>query len=376
MGDRGRNPRIPAPTRMAGEEFFEVRFMRYREDWEKSKARQAAFWNGEILDRCCVSITAPRDGAGSAPSFTRDEAYYTDPQAVIAANRAQMERTYYAGDAFPCMPLDLGAGGHAGFFKGERHYIRDTVWFFPSLKHPDDLEFDETSPLYQKTLELARAFAQDSGGDYFISMPDSTGNADALSHLMGPDALMTAMLEEPQAVQRALQKIQAAYERIMKEVRAITAPVNEGGGCVQWLNTWAPGFHAQMQCDMSVMISPRLFDEFIAPELKAQSRMLDYALYHFDGVEQIRHLDTLLSIPGIRAIQWTQVAGQPPCTDYMPELQRIQRAGKGLIIHVSADQVETLMRALSSKGLYLLIHVDSQMEADELLRRVGQWSHD
>lgn len=164
MGDRGWNPRIPAPTRMAGEEFFEVRFMRYREDWEKSKARQAAFWNGEILDRCCVSITAPRDGAGSAPSFTRDEAYYTDPQAVIAANRAQMERTYYAGDAFPCMPLDLGAGGHAGFFKGERHYIRDTVWFFPSLKHPDDLEFDETSPLYQKTLELARAFAQDSRG--------------------------------------------------------------------------------------------------------------------------------------------------------------------------------------------------------------------
>lgn len=131
-----------------------------------------------------------------------------------------------------------------------------------------------------------------------------------------------------------------------------------------------------MQCDMSVMISPRLFDEFIAPELKAQSRMLDYALYHFDGVEQIRHLDTLLSIPTIRAIQWTQVAGQPPCTDYMPELRRIQRAGKGLIIHVSADQVETLMRALSSKGLYLLIHVDSRMEADELLRRVGQWSHD
>ena len=68
--------------------------MRYREDWEKSKARQAAFWNGEILDRCCVSIMAPRDGAGRAPSFTRDEAYYTDPQAVIAANRAQMERTY------------------------------------------------------------------------------------------------------------------------------------------------------------------------------------------------------------------------------------------------------------------------------------------
>lgn len=104
MGDRGRNPRIPAPTRMAGEEFFEVRFMRYREVGKSPRARQAAFWNGEILDRCCVSITAPRNGAGSAPSFTRDEAYYTDPQAVIAANRAQMERTYYAATPFPACP--------------------------------------------------------------------------------------------------------------------------------------------------------------------------------------------------------------------------------------------------------------------------------
>ncbi len=350
--------------------------MRYKQDWDQSLARLAAFWNREILDRCCVSITAPKDGVGPMEAMVRDEAYYTDPEAIIAWNRGQMERTYYCGDAFPCMPLDLGASGHAGFFKGERHYIKDTVWFFPSLEDPDDLTFDERRPLFQKTLELARAFAQDSRGDYFVSMPDATGNADALSHLMGADALMTAMLERPEAVSGALQKVEAAYERIMNEVREITAPVNRGGGCVQWLNTWAPGFHAQMQCDMSVMISPRLFDEFIAPELRAQSRMLDYALYHFDGVEQIRHLDTLLSIPEIRAIQWTQVAGQPPCTEYLGELQRIQQAGKGLIIHIEPQQAEPILQALSSRGLYLLIHADSQMEADALLGRIGQWTHD
>ena len=53
------------------------------------------------------------------------------------------------------------------------------MWFFPSLQDPDDLEFDENSFLYKKTLELARAFVEDSKGDYMISMPDDTGNADA-----------------------------------------------------------------------------------------------------------------------------------------------------------------------------------------------------
>src|SRR5699024_2687337 len=103
--------------------------------------------------------------------------YWTDPEQIIQRNRRLMENTYYAGEAFPCLFLDLGAGGHAGFFKGEKHYFGDSMWFFPSLQDPDDLEFDENSFLYKKTLELARAFVEDSKGDYMVSMPDSTGNA-------------------------------------------------------------------------------------------------------------------------------------------------------------------------------------------------------
>ena len=78
-----------------------------------------------------------------------------------------------------------------------------------------------------------------------VSMPDTTGNADALAHLMGSEELLPAMLEEPEAVARALQKIETVYERTMREVYDIVRGVNEGGSCVDWLSTWAPGFHAQ-----------------------------------------------------------------------------------------------------------------------------------
>ena len=83
-----------------------------------------------------------------------------------------------------------------------------------------------------------------------------------------------------------------------------------------------------MQCDLSVMLSNPMFKEFIMPELQAQCELLEYPLYHFDGIEQLRHLDDLLSIPNLKTIQRTQVAGQGPVTDYIPALQKIQAAEK------------------------------------------------
>lgn len=347
-----------------------------RKRWEKSRKRFEAYWNHEILDRCLISITALKDGGTPVKPIFRDDKYFTTPEIIIEYNRKCFNETYFCGEAYPVILHDLGAGGHAGFFKGEKHEFQDTVWFFPCIEHPDQVEFDENSFLYKKSIELAKAFAEDSRGDYFVGMPDATGNADALAHLMGSENLMMAMLDEPEAVQGALLKIQTAYERIMKETYKIVKDVNDGGSCVGWLRTWAPGFHAQMQSDMSVMISKGMFDEFIVPELTMQSEMLDHALYHFDGIEQIRHLDSLLSIPGIKAIQWTQVAGQMPCTSYIPELKRIQDAGKNLVISVTPDQVKELMENLSSKGLYLLTSVPTEYDANELIKQVEKWTHE
>lgn len=355
--------------------------MRYKEDWYKAKERLKAFWNGDIVDRCCVSVKVYEnfdDPLLRIVPGTDEERiqHWTNPEMIIRRKRMQMEHTYFGGESFPAIFVDLGAGGHAGFFKGEKHYFGDSVWFFPSLSHPDQVEFDENSFMYKKTLELAKAYAEDSGGDYMVSMPDTSGNIDALSHLMGPEEMLPALIEEPEAVQRALQKIQTAYERIHREVYDIVRDVNEGGSCIDWLSTWAPGFHAQMQSDASVMISNPMFKEFILPELKTQCKFLQYPLYHFDGVEQIRHLDDILSIPELRAIQWTQVAGQPPCTEYFPELRKIQAAGKNVLILVSPDQIQPIMENLSSKGLYLVTIAPTKEDADQIIKNVSRWTHE
>ncbi len=360
--------------------------MLYKDGIEKAKERWGAWWNGELIDRCLVNITARKP-----IPITSDEQkilqvpdtpdgllqYWTDPEWIVKRTRIGLERTWYGGDAFPIATVNLGAAGHAGFFKGSKYsFDARSLWFYPSLQSFNELEFDEGSFLYKKTLEVTRALAEDSKGDYMVSMSDCSGNIDALSHLIGPDELMIRMLEEPEEVLEALGKLQHAYKKIHEESFNIVKDVNMGGSCIGWLKTWAPGLHAQMQSDMSVMFSNDMFGEFIEPELRSQTEFLDYSLYHFDGIEQIRHLDTLLSIEKLHTIQWTQVAGQPPCTEFIPELQKIQKAGKNLLIIVNPRQIEPLLQNLSSKGLCLNVRVRSEEEGESLLKNIEKLTHE
>ncbi len=355
--------------------------MRYKENWEACEKRLAAFWNQELVDRSCVSVM----GLGNAAPLgtlkklgTPEEClrYWTDPDVVIARNRARMEHTYYGGESYPGIAMYMGVSAHSAFFKNAKYTFGDTLWIYPTLEDPAELEFDEQSFIYHKTIELAKAFAEDSRGDYMIGMPDLSGNLDALQNLMGPENLLISMIEDPEGVKDALNKLEYAYERIMSELYAIVKGVNRGGSCVGWLSTWAPGLHALMQCDLSVMISNPMFKEFALPELQTESRFLDYSMYHLDGFEQTRHLDDILSVRELRAIQWTQVAGQPPCTEYLPYLKRIQAAGKSLVIVVTPEQIEPLMENLSSKGLFLVTTVQTKEEAQFIEKQVTKLTHE
>ena len=133
--------------------------MQYKSDWEAAKKRLSAFWEHELYDRCCINVRAGDEKLGQLmdefwEKNNRDiRLVRTDPQRLIEQNRIMFEHTYFGGEALPIANLDLGASGHAGFFKGANYQISDTVWFFPSLEDLNQLEFDENSYLYQKTLE-------------------------------------------------------------------------------------------------------------------------------------------------------------------------------------------------------------------------------
>ena len=138
--------------------------MKYIDDAEKRIRRHKAFWAGEMIDRCCLAVTAPKDGYRPEPPPADPGGlldYWTNPARVFRRDKHKMEHAYFAGDALPIQYFNLGACGHAGYFRGARYEFKESVWFHPSI---DDLSapppvFDRDSFLYRKTIEMAGYFA-------------------------------------------------------------------------------------------------------------------------------------------------------------------------------------------------------------------------
>ena len=344
--------------------------------FDKTRERFAALWENEIVDRCCISVFGMDEAANAEfmtpPSDDMDPRYFlTDPEMIRKRHMKRFEKTYFAGDAFPLVNLNMGPSGHAGYVKGVKVDYTDTMWYHTIMEDeldPEKIVLDEDSYLYRQTFNAAKYLCEEANGEYLISMPDNSGNIDVLGSERGAAKLLMDLISEEEAVKKCLRRIQEIWETSTAKIYEYLKPYNYGGSCIGWLNTWAPGFHNQMQSDMSVMFSNDYYETYIREELEKQAAFVDCALYHFDGIEQIRHLDTLLSIERLRMIQWTSVVGQPSPLNYIPVLQRIQKAGKGLLLLLKPQEVEPMLENLSSRGLYICTTVADKEEAEAMVK--------
>lgn len=356
--------------------------MFYKDDWHKAKERLKALWEREIIDRCCISVAAPKDGKTDVSVFAVDKCnkndpqdvkdYWENPERILRRNIKRMENTYFGGEAIPQIMLNFGTSGHAIYFGADYSYTCDTIWYSPIIKDwkENKLIFDRNNTFLKKQLEIAQYLSCQGKGKFFVSMPDNCGTIDALGHLRGTENVLFDMIDHKELLKDAIHTINEGWKEVSEEFFKITRECNEGGSTVGWMDTWAEGRHAQMQCDMSVMFSPDQYAEFVIPELKEQMEWIEYPVYHFDGKEQIVHLDYLLNLDKLKMIQWTHVEGQESPAHFIPTLKRIQKAGKCLLLFSPVEDIPILLSELSSKGLYIHTFATSQEEAVEILKYV------
>ena len=283
----------------------------------------------------------------------------------------------YLGDAIPQVYFDLGAVAYAGFFHGAHYRYSESLWFFPSLQDGELPVFNPDISLYKAMLDIASVLVEQGKGKFLVSMPDHAGILDCLAHLRGAENLLKDLINDREWVKACCREIQIVWNKVVSESYQLLKPCNDGGSGIGWMNVWAPGKINQMQCDLSVMISQNDFQEIVVPELEACMDWMDHSLYHLDGMEQLRHLDILLGLDRLEAIQWTSVARKDLPTDYLPELRRIQEAGKRLvIIERNPSVIEALSRELSSKGLLLISSTENADAAEALIKKVAKNTHE
>ena len=379
--------------------------MRYKEDWPAARQRLEAWWAGEIVDRVAIQVTAPKAGgpdqesedlAGTGsgleafglfpisgakdrtPSEARLEQHWLDIKGRIQRFNLYAQGTFFGGEAYPRLCTFFSSDSLAAYLGSRCRFppqqCPDSIWFLDIIEdwnHLPPLEIDPDNKWWRATLEMTRLAVEDGAGKYFVGHTDIGGVGDVLAHLRGPQNLCLDLIDHPDQVKRTEARLNELWFQVYEEQLKILWPQMEGTD--GWLGVWGPGKTYPIQCDFSAYLSPEMFEEFFLPHIRAQAEWLDNAVYHLDGPDAIRHLDLLLDVPQIKAIQWVPGAGAPPQIEWIPLHQRIQATGKGLVIAVEKWEVEPLLRELSPEGLLLRTHCDSEAEARELLKQVEKW---
>jgi hypothetical protein len=371
----------------------------YKEDWPQARRRLEAFWQREVIDRCCVAVLAPRKtsrlppfpelqwgpwlgGLGEIPdsdhsAITR---WWTDPEQNHRRLTTWFENTYFGGEAIPVTYVDWGAMALAACFGSSPRFTKTTAWY-PAVI--DDLEawqwqFDpDTNPHWQAILAIQHYLISRNRGRYFMGKPELGNAADVLSLMRGMDRLALDLIDHPAAVDRAVSCLSETWAQLMEQVYRMNGNENDGGDVLAWMTLWAPGRHDQIACDYSSVISPARFRRFFVPDIRRMARWCEYGTYHLDGPAAMRNtLDTLLDMDEIDAIEWTPGAGSPSTfsPQYIPAYRRIQRAGKRLYLLVEPHEIGPLLEVLSPKGLLLSTHAASEEDANALLKQVARLS--
>lgn len=357
-------------------------------DWHKTKVRFEAFWHREIVDRCCLSVKSIKEGISSHPTFDAPtdpaalKQYWLDPEQNLERMLQSMQCTYYGGDAYPATTMCLGASAMAAFYGSPIEYRHDTVWYHECIDdialQSWDIELNE-APLYRPTIEAAKYYATHVRGLCLAGLPELGSATDDLSLLRGMQNLVYDMVDEPLAVKKAIQEISKTWKLVHNKMFEISKPCNDGGCPIPWMQIWAPGPCYQMSCDFSTALSPSLFREFIVPELVDYMTVNEYSIYHWDGPDELKHLDALLELNQLKAIQWTPGAGNEPTSHdrWLPYFKRIQDAGKCLLLPCAeAWEVEKLLANLSSRGLHISCWAESESAATELVSKADGWTRD
>jgi hypothetical protein len=100
------------------------------------------------------------------------------------------------------------------------------------------------------------------------------------------------------------------------------------------------------------IIGDDMFKEFVLPTLRRDTERLTNVIYHLDGVGELCHLDSVLSLPDLRAVQWVYGYGQPGPMHWLDVYRKIRAAGKGIWLVGGIQDFFDVSYAIGTEGLY------------------------
>lgn len=355
----------------------------WKSNWEDTKKRFNKWWNREGV--MLGMWGAPNEGRSLHESVVEPtrpatmEERYCNARYRAEYNHWLLSRSSFPADVLPMASTDIGPGSLSLFCGSKPGLEENTVWFFPCIEEVENPEslppivFDENNSWWKITDAIMKSCAAKAQGKYVVGCPDLMENIDILASLRGAQTLLIDMLERPEWVEAKVREInQVFFETYSRIQKTIMLP--DGSASYGAFYLWGPGRVAKVQCDASAMFSTDMYRQFVLPALSEQCDWLDHSLYHLDGTQAVHHVDALLEIKGLDAIEWTPQAGIETGGHkrWYPLYKKILEGGKSVqVVNVEHDEIRPLLDAIGRDGVYILTNIRSEDEGKRLMDLLG-----
>jgi hypothetical protein len=230
---------------------------------------------------------------------------------------------------------------------------------------------DRGNGWFAKYMEFASALIGVAGGRFPVSHSAEIGPTDLHGVLRGHTQSVLDLADEPERSQELLYRMAEIFIEFAKEFWR-RAPLFHGGYFDAQYSLWAPGPIVRMQEDATAVYSPALYRKFVLPVDRMIAARFANSFIHLHSTSMFL-LEGFLECEEIQAFEVNNDALGPPVAKMVPHFQRIQRAGKPLLIRGSfrPEEMRLLMNSLDARGLFLNIMVNNMAETEALRPLVG-----
>jgi len=278
-------------------------------------------------------------------------------------------------DMLPVANTQLGPGSLAAILGGVFEGGEDTIWIHPDPNYTDDIKFDPNHPNWLLHKDLLRACKKKAQGHYYVGMPDLMEGLDVLAAIKGTDKVLLDTVMQPEVLEHQMQQINDIYFKVFDELYDIIREGDEMAFC--YFSSWAPGKMSKLQSDISTMISVDDYRRFVQPFIREQCQKIDYTLYHLDGVGAMHHLDALLEIKELNAIQWTPGVGEPQggSPKWYDLYRKIIAGGKSIMAcWVTLDELRPLLDNIGGDGVHVEMDFHNEREVEQTMKIVDDFN--
>lgn len=353
-------------------ELMGIQFNRSR--MEEVIENHERWWNKK-LDRPLIKGTIqhahPLAHGAVAPRLSQENStdFSWTAEQIIETLDAHLSTQEFFADGYPRIGLTAFGPGVVAAFCGSPIDTTDgRIWFLPKEEDLTKLHvtYDPDNRWSRRIKDIYKAGFDRWEGSVVMEFPDLGGVMDVLASLCGTDNLLYALIDQPEEVSRLVKETEIAWNAAFDDFASILKPQ---GVYSDWNGILSREPSYITQCDFSYMIGPDMFREFVLETLKKDTEKMSNVIYHLDGIGELPHLDMILGIEKLKAVQWVPGAGQPDTRHWLDVYQRILDAGKQ--IHLVDEHFMEVTKELNCNP-YVTLSIDArEQNKDDVLRKLN-----